>query len=221
MRVVPKKKSERLSFFTTHIERWAEQFAAIGVTEAEVAQLAGRLVAAKAAYDAQQQARNAYRAATQLCDSAMASLGNEGAMLIAKMRATAMIEGDQVYADAAISPPAKASPIGPPGKPEGFAFTMQQVGILTLTWTCKNPRGSQGTMYRISRSIDGGRTFTFLAVVGKKRFDDETLPPGTPAVEYQVQGIRSTTTGPVNRYLINLGVAPGSIPPTINLKNAA
>ena len=44
-------------------------------------------------------------------------------------------------------------------------------------------------------------------LAGEKRFDDETVPAGTPAVEYQVTAVRSTRRGQPARHLVNFGVA--------------
>ncbi len=39
------------------------------------------------------------------------------------------------------------------GLPSRFAVQLQATGSLTLTWECKNPRGSEGTIYQVWRRL--------------------------------------------------------------------
>lgn len=112
-----------------------------------------------------------------------------------------------MYQVAMIDAPSKGAPIAEPGKPDNFRFALDALGQLTLSWTCKNPRGSTGTMYQIRRKIvgDAHSEFEFLAVVGTKKFADETIPAGTKAAIYEIQAIRSTKTGPVATFNVNFG----------------
>ena len=63
-------------------------------------------------------------------------------------------------------------------------------------------------MYEVFRSIDRG-PLEYLAVVGKKKFTDETLPAGAASVIYRVTALRSTQRGPAAFHLVNFGAARG------------
>lgn len=104
-----------------------------------------------------------------------------------------------------IPPPAKASPIGPPGQPTQFTFELDARGALELSWKCKNPRGAVGTMYQVSRRIGPGGELVPLGITGEKRFVDETIPAGSTQVIYQIQAIRSTAAGPIATFNVNFG----------------
>jgi hypothetical protein len=97
-------------------------------------------------------------------------------------------------------------PVGAPGKPFLFRWTLTTIGSLDLQWKCKHPPGASGTTYKISRRINGESTFTFLGVTGRRRFSDVTVPAGTASVTYQVQAIRSTKVGEIADFNVNFGV---------------
>jgi hypothetical protein len=61
-------------------------------------------------------------------------------------------------------------------------------------------------VYPVSRSNAPGGAFTFLGSTGEKRFTDTTLPAGSSCITYNVQGVRSKTTGPVAEYKLNFVV---------------
>jgi hypothetical protein len=55
-------------------------------------------------------------------------------------------------------------------------------------------------MYQLSRQVDTDGTgargpFEPLAYVGRRRFLDETLPPGTRRAVYRIRAVRSTAVG--------------------------
>ena len=77
--------------------------------------------------------------------------------------------------------------------------------MLNLKWECRNPRGSSCTTYEIWRQTDGG-PFVGLARSGKKSFVDQTIPPGTVQLVYQIQAVRSTA-GTAARFSVNFGTS--------------
>lgn len=91
--------------------------------------------------------------------------------------------------------PRKKSPFARPNTPDEFGTKLQGNGAIALTWKCKNPAGSVGTMYLVQRALGGSLDFEYLATVGTKRFVDTTLPAGASRVTHRVQAIRSTRVG--------------------------
>ncbi|HEV7299392.1 MAG TPA: hypothetical protein VGN72_08515 [Tepidisphaeraceae bacterium] len=219
MRVVPKDKSSQLAYFQTHATVWLERAAEIGLTTEEVEQLAARVEAAKAAQSEQAQAQAAARAATSKCEGAMRAMAEQGAALIAKVRAKAGRSDPAVLSLAHLPQQSAGSPVGAPGTPHTFTTELRNNGALLLRWQCDHPHGAEGTMYKVSRSLDGGG-MAFVGVVGKKSFVDLTLPPGTAQVTYVVQAVRSTRTGDEAQHLVYLGVPKGH-PATMQVNRAA
>ena len=70
------------------------------------------------------------------------------------------------------------TPMEAPGKPDRFASSVNVIGRLTLTWDCKNPRGSTGTIYQIYRRIGLAGELIYLGHTGERRFVDAKLPVG-------------------------------------------
>ncbi|MGC4074611.1 MAG: hypothetical protein QM760_19340 [Nibricoccus sp.] len=121
MGTVPIKAVERIQYYQTRLAPFAAHAAAIGVTADEVDDLAAKTAAARAAYNAQQAARQNAKNATAAFKDATAAMGVAGAALIKKIRATAEQTGDRnVYALASVSPPADRSPRPAPGTPSSL-----------------------------------------------------------------------------------------------------
>ncbi|MGH7214903.1 MAG: hypothetical protein ACREIT_09080, partial [Tepidisphaeraceae bacterium] len=135
--------------------------------------------------------------------------------IVLQVRSEAAHAGDGVYSLASIPVPAKASPIAPPGKPSAFEAALDVTGALTLTWKCKNPRGSQGTIYQLWRKIDGG-ALTYIGGAGRRRFVDATVPAGSAGVVYQIQAVRSTAKGEWATFNVNLGTR-GKMPTSVRI----
>jgi hypothetical protein len=204
MRTIPKDTHGALTFCQVHGPQWAEHAEAIGTSPELVAQLAALTEAAKVALSEQSAAQQAAQAATTRAHQAVDEMRNLAQSILLQVRAKAKVAGVGVYPLASISPPDKGSPLAPPGEPYAFAVELQQVGILTLTWQCRNPRGSEGTQYYVSRKI-GDAPYAPLGITGKRKFIDETLPAGTARVTYKVQAVRSTGAGPSAEFPLSLG----------------
>ncbi|HEX3355392.1 MAG TPA: hypothetical protein VHS31_00325 [Tepidisphaeraceae bacterium] len=209
MRTVPRNQSPKIVFFQTHLPQWEANAAAIGVTPEDVALLTVKTEAASAAMMAQLQAQAAAEAATLALQMAIDDMATQGANMIMQIRTKAAISGGQVYQLAHIPTPAAGSPIGKPGTPTGFRFTLDSRGALQLKWQCKNPRGSTGTMYQVYRQVDGSGAFAFLGVSGTKSFVDATLPRGASMIVYQIRAMRTTSIGGSAEFIVNIGMVRG------------
>jgi hypothetical protein len=168
MPVLPKTRIGQLEFFETHQPAWAAAADEIGLTAAQLAALAARTAAARAAYDQQQAAISAARAATLRFHLASAALHAEGAGALRSIRVTAGADGggagggDDVYSLARIPPPAARGRIGPPGTPFDFRVQLLPAGGLRLTWKCRHPRGAVGTLYEVRRRVEVAATAALL-----------------------------------------------------------
>jgi hypothetical protein len=207
MRLVPVTNHGKIQYFQNKEIPWGDHAAQIGTSPAAVAALAAKVAAAREKLAAQALARQAARSATAELRIAVRDMAQAGADIIKQIRAKAAVVGDDVYVLASIPAPATPSPVPPPGTPANFTVTLRPDGSLMLKWKCRNPRGSVGTIYQISRQVGAGGEFTSVGVVGAKRFLDTTLPAGASAsVTYQIVAIRSTAAGVAARFTVNLGV---------------
>ncbi|HZZ42414.1 MAG TPA: hypothetical protein VFE58_05720 [Tepidisphaeraceae bacterium] len=128
--------------------------------------------------------------------------------------------------DLGLSVRATPSPVAPPGTPSRFAVALSAGGALKVSWKCANPAGSAGTIYQVWRRVGATGDFVYLGGSGEKNFTDETLPAGSAAVTYQIQGVRSTSVGPFAQFNVNFGTGTGgtriaSATPVITPKLAA
>jgi hypothetical protein len=211
MRLVPESNGEKVEFYAVRVGRWAEHALEIGTSPADVAALEAETADARAALRAQRVAQNAARSATIRLNLAIEKMARRGAAIVQQIRARALTSGEGVFSLASIAPPAKGSPIGPPGQPTGFAIELRTVGSLVLRWKCKSPRGAVGTLYHVHRKIvvtgagGGDGKFEYLGCTGERKFVDETVPAGASAIIYQIQAMRSTATGPSATFNVNFG----------------
>lgn len=176
-----------------------------GLTEAEASEYA-------ALHEAFATALRAATAPGRKCASLVAGKNTARVPLVAMAsRLAKRIDGaavtDEQRINLHLSVRAKRSPLPAPGKPDRFGLRLLGNGWVELTWTCKNPRGSTGTMYHVCRKINNEPDYTFLHAVGTKRFVDTTLPEGATNIYYRVQAVRSTTRGEGGEYAVNFGVS--------------
>jgi hypothetical protein len=198
-------------FFESRLAKWAADPAAMGIDPALLAQLQSETAAARAAFRAKVAAISAARAAALAERIAVKKMLRTGAGVIAQVGTKSRSAGNGVFALASLPVPNKRrSPLGPPGKPESITAELQPIGWLRLRWTCKNPRGSVGTMYRVYRRTEPNGPFQLVGMSGTRQFIDKTVPAGTGVVEYQVQATRSTAVGPAANQQIYLGVSGSS-----------
>jgi len=207
MSVMPIDKVGKISFCENHTAPWSANAVSIGTTVLAVTDLTTKTTAARAAYNAQQAARNAAKAATNDFNIAVAAMAAAASDIIKQVRVKASTAGDGTYSLAEIPVPATPSPIGPLGTAEKFKVTLSQTGALDLSWKCSNPRGATGTVYQLYRRIGATGEFTYLGGVGEKKFTDDTVPAGAAQVQYQIQAVRSTSVGPWALFIVNFGVA--------------
>jgi hypothetical protein len=205
MGIVPRNNVEKLLYFEIHVGKWLENAGEIGTTPEQVEALQAKVLAARAAFNAQKAAQNLARARTLAFNHALDEVAVAGSSIIQQIRAAARINGESVYPLAWIPSPAQPSPIAAPGKPHDLRVDLQGTGALALRWKCRNPRGSTGTVYHLARQLAPNGPLAFLGISGSKRFIDETVPAGASQIVYQIQAIRSTAQGPPARFPVNLG----------------
>jgi len=202
-RIVPQSAAGKVSFFTARALKWAENAVAMGSSPERVALLAEQTEAARAAFTAQREALGKAQAATLVFHLAVAAMNKTGTDIIKQVKAKAAADGEAVYVLASLPAPAAGGPLPPPGTPDRFTADLRMDGSLALAWTCKNPRGSAGTLYQVARQVGSG-AFEVIGTTGRRTFIDQTLPAAA-SVTYQVIAMRSTASGQPARYTVKLG----------------
>ncbi len=210
MSTVPANRIKKVQFYENHITPWTDNSLAIGLSEKEVGDITANTQAARAAYDQQQAAKQAAKAATEAYYNAVEAMGTTGAAVMKQIRAKAESTGDDnVYVLAQIPAPAQPVPKAPPGTPMDLKVEIGGNGALTLAWKCPNPAGTSGTIYQIYRSIGRSTEFTYLGGAGKRTFIDTTIPAGATQLTYQIQGVRSSAIGPWASFNVLFGTNAG------------
>lgn len=204
MRVVPRNTVPQIEYFKSHLAVWLEQAEEIGTSPEQVALLQETVQAAVEAMQQRNAAHQAARAATLRLKTAQKKMFTVGRGIIQQVHAKATVQGSDIYTLARISAPSEGAPLEAPGTPERITHSMDVNGAITLKWKCKNPVGSTGTTYHVSRSIDGSPV-AWIGMTGDKKFIDETVPQGSRQVTYRLQAVRSTGVGKTASYLVPLG----------------
>lgn len=205
-----------LQWCDTHAPVFVAQSTHIGLTDAQAAAFASQIAKANDAAQAQDDAKNAQKAATVTVDACVTALQTMAGDAVRSIRAFAELQADptEIYTTAQIPPPATPTPVPPPAQPSDLTVTLDATtGSVTLRWKATNPTGGGGTAYIIKRKLPGQSEFSFVGVSGKKEFVDETLVAGPDWVQYTVQGQRSNVSGPVSPvFTVNFGNAPDGSP---------
>lgn len=203
MSLVPTTQQGKVNFFKGKIDPWTASATAIGTTVTEVTALDGLADAAQKAITARVVAQAAAKTAAAEADQAVAALAKAGADIISAIRTKARTGGDEVYNLAQIPAPAHRTPKQPPGTPDKFTATLTTSGTLKLGWECQNPPGVSGTLYHVYRQISAESPFVFLGGSNVKSFVDQTVPPGSTRVTYQIQAVRGGTASEFGEFNVN------------------
>ena len=213
MAVLPDKIAERLAFFEQHLPVWAADPAAIGLSAAQVASLSNFVVAARADFDAAQDARSISRSATVSQNASIGDMTKFGSDLIKTIRSFAQTNNDiNVYTAAQIPPPSPPTPLGPPETPANFTGTLNSVGAIELSWNASRAGGTSFTIERSVGGIDG--PWTIIGTSEDKDFTDTAVPRAVDTISYRVTASRSggssNPTSPFSVFFGNTGSAGSS-----------
>lgn len=199
MGVVPSRTLEAIQFCEDHYPNFLSNAANLGLTAAQATAFKNTVTGARTAFNAQQTALDAARAATLTANSAVAAMRTSAGDTIRLIRAFAETQTNPntVYSLANIPAPAQPAPRPAPGTPDNFKVELNNDGSITLKWRCRNPAGTTGTVYHVSRRIGGTGEFTELGTIGTRAFTDDSVPSSaaTQGVVYIVQAQRGDLYG--------------------------
>jgi hypothetical protein len=204
---LPRTHAERIQFYQSHLAPWQESREVLGLTPAQMQALTERVARAKEMFAALQAQRSALLSAGIAFRAALADLNATGGAAMNTIHARAKSAKDPLlYTLAHLPIPQPAAPQPAPRKPYQQATHRTQHGQQMLRWQCKSPRRGEGTLYEIQRRLDGGPD-QWLAVVGKRQFTDDTIPPGTAELTYTITAVRCGKRGLSAAFPLNLGSA--------------
>lgn len=195
------RRSDFLAWCQAHAGVFVDQAAAVGLTVEQAAAFAGATEFAAAQLLAQGQAAQAAKTATEAAGAAFGALRSSAGRTVELIRAFARSapQPGEVYQRAQLPAPAAPRPAPPPAQPENLRVALDPSGgQLSLSWKCRNPRGTSGTTYLVRRKLPGEADFAFLGVSGRKNFTDATLPAGSASVQYTIQAQRADLSGPLS-----------------------
>lgn len=206
MSLVPDSKSGAISFYQSHIAAWSADPAAIGLSAQDVIDITSATGAAQSTLLAAQEAYNTARSATATNDTDIATMRTVGANLISTIRAYAKVTGDpSVYTKADIPAPKPPTPAGAPDAPANVTGFIRNSGAIELKW-----EGTLAfhTFFEVYRMFAGQTEWTLLASIGKKSFEDATIPTNTTtSVQYYIQAARGDLrSDPSDPVTIRMGV---------------
>lgn len=190
-RNIPSSRRQRLHWMESMIEQWTTNQAAIGLSGATITALTAKITAARDAFTRSTELHAAAMSATTnyhaQADTAHA-LASDAVKTIKAFAENSTAPGN-VYALAAITPKAAASPVGPPETPLITGIALNSNGSVTIAWDGSGPTG---TTYLVRRKNAGETAFVIIGQSGpsNKRLIDTGVPAGTPSATYIVQAVR-------------------------------
>lgn len=216
--VVPTKDTELLQWLAQRQTPWGVNQAAVGLSQAELDLFRSTSEDANTAYQAWINARQAATDASKAWQSAKRAARSAASTGVKSIRNFASTQPDpQKVFGLALVPAPKVPNFGvPPGTPGSPRVELDVVtGALTVRFECNNPPGLTGTVY-IAQRRSASATGAFgpwqqVAVSSTKRFVDNTIAAGTPAVQYMITAQRGSISGaPSVPFTIAFGRAGGA-----------
>lgn len=180
---------------------------AFNLTAAQATSYAAVDAAWQSAYEAARDPNSRTRSLVVAKDAARDTMKRAASALAKYVYASATVS-DQQRSNLGLSVRAIPAPVGPPGTPYDFKYTLSRVqgaDVLSFTWKSDNPRGAGGTIYQVYRQVGEAGPWVYLGGSGQRKYEDPTIPLGVGQVSYQVQGIRSTAAGAWGTFVVSYG----------------
>lgn len=206
--VLPDSNLAMIQWFEQRLTDWAADPTGIGLTGEQIITLGSQVTAARASYNAAQQARNASKSATVVFHDDSGTLRSFGGDLIKTIKAFAeATDNPGVYADADVPPPAPPTPRGAPGMPTDITTALTNLGAIEIKWKADNAAASSGAFFVVRRKLDDETQWTTVGQTGAKAFSDETVPLGTTRAIYTIIPKRGELVGPASaQFAVQFGV---------------
>ncbi len=189
---LPAGNRESLEWLEGRIATWNANSATIGLTSAQVLDIAGDIANARGAFTSVQDIRAESKSKTLDWTDKATALHTKASQLIATIKGFAASSGNAsaVYVAADLSPKDPPSPAPAPATPSSLKANLNANGSIDLAWVGSGPTG---TLYEVYRKLDGETTFDLLGNVDAqtKEYNDATLPVGATFATYMIRAVRA------------------------------
>ncbi len=205
---LPTRSLPTVEWLEARIAGWNTNFASIGVTSAQVFDLATGITNARAAFTSVTKIRADSKSATLDFNGQATVIHDKAAGMIANIKAFAEASDDAttVFALANVSPADAPTPAGPPVTPSNVRATVQNGGNVLIEW---DGSLSQRTFFEVLRIVDNAIEYSRIASIGEKEYVDTTVPQGTMKVQYAIRAVRGTDISPnAGPALVQIGATP-------------
>lgn len=224
MKVLPAGRQDLIQFAIAHIDEWAQDPAAVGLSQSQIDAMREALDGATKAFERAQQLRDEAQAATLTSNTNIAMLRAKLATAVSSIKAFARVQEEsgvpeaKVYAAARIDEPRTPSPLPSPTQIRNVRLHINQSGSAVLSWTPppasdarERSAGRTGVWYEIERKPPGAREFAGVGGTAEKTFTDTPLAVGQ--TQYRVRARRGDRAGPWSLTVsatVGVGVGVGS-----------
>ena len=196
---MPEGRQTALEWLEGIITQWNTNFAGIGLTSAQVTDLAGDITSARSDFTSVEQVRNDSKVTTQEWYTSADAMRDKASGFISTIKGFAETSADPnaVYTLAGLTGIAPRTPAAPPTQPNVDSADLGGDGSVTINFTGTGPTG---TVWQVSRMLAGESAFTFVGNGDSltKSFKDITVPNTVSSAAYRVQGVRGSIFGPVS-----------------------
>lgn len=206
MKVLPAGRADLIAFARLHIDEWALDPAAVGLTSQQLAAIHDALDAAATAFERAQMLREEAQAATLTSNTNIATLRDTLATAVSSIKAFARVQEQdgvpqaKVYAAARIAEPRTPSPLPAPDQVRSVRLHINQQGCAVLAWTPpvasdarERAAGRTGVWYEIERKSPGTSAFAGVGGTAERTFTDAPLEVGD--TQYRVRARRGDRAG--------------------------
>lgn len=221
MSVLPKTRTELVTFCEQHVPVFTANAAAIGLTPAQVTAMDNLAKAARTKLTAQAAAKDAAKAATLQFYTAEDTLRDSIADLVRIIKTYAeTTDNPNVYALAQIPPPSAPTQRPAPGQPTNIRVELLTGGAVAFTWKSTN---ASGGYFVIRRRVAGTQdAFVIAGTSDRRSFTDTTIPAGGGPWEYAIQGFRTNVAGAESdHFILSLGAGGAQVQSLAQFKMAA
>jgi hypothetical protein len=197
---IPRGRIPSLEWLEANIAGWSTNQAAIGLTSAQVTDLAVDIANTRSSFSKVEMLRADAKAETPLFYDKSDALSKKAGALVTVIKGFAEASDDPaaVYAAANLTPRNPPSPLPVPQQPTNGTAVLGGTGAVIVNFDARGEGG--GTVWQVWRQLDSETAYSFLgnADAKTKSYADNTVPAGTSSAQYTIQGVRGSVKGPVS-----------------------
>jgi hypothetical protein len=211
-RLIRSPRQPAINFAAEHVEPFTTHAAAVGITPAIASSYTSAVTKANDAQTAVNNLKQQLKVAVADANGKFREMSQSLSDVVSRIDLFAATQADPmvVYNLAALLPPTDPSQQAEPGTPDTFRATLNPSGSVRVAWKCKNPEGSQGTVYIVRRKLNNSTQWQQVALTASRFYVDGTIPAASGGAQYTVQGQRGNVLGEASApFTLQFGVDGG------------